>query len=47
MYDPCDRCCHFPMGHDVPPFPTVCLSCFWLHFWDLELPPQAPEQPQT
>ena len=47
MQDPCERCSHFPAGHDVPPVPPVCRSCYWLHFWDLVLPPQAAEHPQT
>ena len=45
MRDPCERCCHFPIGHDVPPVPAVCQSCYWLRLWEPELPPQAPERP--
>ena len=44
MLDPCDLCPHFPQGHDIPPFPTVCQSCYWFRFWELELPPQAPKR---
>ncbi len=46
MLDPCDLCPLFPLGHDVPPVPPVCQSCYWFHFWDLVFPPQAADQPQ-
>lgn len=47
MLDPCDLCPLFPQGHDVLPFPAACQSCYWLRFWELELPPQAVDHPQT
>ena len=39
MLDPCDLCPLFPPGHDVPPVPPACQSCYWFHFWDLVFPP--------